>query len=417
MLSTLARSRNYVWIVKGRALAKKVVKNCPKCNRMNKELLIQQMADVKSETLTVAPPWTNVCLDFAGPIIVRDQVKKRTKLKAWILVYTCRSTKAVCLLCCPGYSTEDFLMKHVEFVSRFGILSSIVSDKGSQLVAAGNLVAEKDLPCSKYDWKKIESLNPVTTWTFVPAKAQHRNGLAESTVKVMKRSLSLALGPGVELSYSEMVTLLAQISCSINSRPLGLQNSPDTDQLEDMVNPLTPNQLLIGRSTSEPVKMEFSNNDKYSARQVYVEQLYNVWWKRWIQEVLPTLVPCKRWRDGKRNLKTGDIVMMCYPNQLRDDYRIAKVIEAFPDEKNLVRTVRVAYRKRDRRERSDVYWKKPLVEETVAVQRLSLLQAAGEDLPTGTSQDNLPLSCTADEKEVKASFVKLDSLVDMDLFR
>ena len=109
--------------------------------------------------------------------------------------------------------------------------------------------------------------------------------------------------------------------------------------------------------------------------------------------------------------------MMCYPNQLKDDYRIAKVIEAFPDEKNLVRTVRVAYRKRDRRERSDVYWKKPLVEETVAVQRLSLLQAAGEDLPTGTSQDNLPLSCTADEKEVKASFVKLDTLVDMDLFR
>ena len=93
-------------------------------------------------------------------------------------------------------------MKHVEFVSHFGTPSSIVSDKGSQLVAAGNLVAEKDLPSLKYDWKKIESLNPVTTWTFVPAKAQHRNGLAESTVKVMKRSLSLALGPGVELSYS-----------------------------------------------------------------------------------------------------------------------------------------------------------------------------------------------------------------------
>ena len=159
-------------------------------------------------------------------------------------------------------------MKHVEFMSRYGTPSSIVSDKGSQLVAAGNLVVEKDLPCSKYDWGKIEAHSPGTTWTFVPAKAQHRNGLAESTVKVMKRSLSLALGPGAELTYCEMVTLLAQISCSINSRPLGLQNTSDTDQLEDLMNPLTPKQLLIGRSTSEPLRMDFSNEDKYTARQV-----------------------------------------------------------------------------------------------------------------------------------------------------
>ena len=416
VLSTLARSRNYVWVVKGRQLAKRVVRQCPKCDRERKELLMQQMGEIKSEQLTVSPPWTHICLDFAGPVYIKDEVKKRTRMKSWILVYTCRSTKAVCLLCCPGYSTEDFLTKHMEFISRYGTPASIVSDKGSQLVAAGNAIADKDTPCLKYNWGKIESSNPNTVWTFVPAKAQHRNGLAESTVKVLKRSLALSLGPGVELTFSEMITLLAQIACSINSRPLGLQSSSESNQLEDILIPLTPNQLLIGRSTSEPVKIEFEKTDKYVARQVYIQELFETWWKRWINEVLPTLVPCKRWRNAQVNLKKDDIVMMKYPNQLKDDYRIARVVEVFPDDKGLVRTVCVAYRRRDRREPKEDYWKKPLTKEVVAVQRLAVLQAAGESYPTGGLEDEMPTDVHTREAMVAASLVQLKTLKTMEPF-
>ena len=115
-VATLARSRTKVWIVKGRNLARKVVNDCQRCTRDRKELLIQQMADLKPESLTVSPPWTNVALDFAGPILVRGEVNKRTKLKCWVIVYTCRATRAVCLLATTGYSTADFLCKHEEFV-------------------------------------------------------------------------------------------------------------------------------------------------------------------------------------------------------------------------------------------------------------------------------------------------------------
>ena len=172
-----------------------------------KEMLMQQMSDIKEEQLSVAPPWTHVALDFAGPILVRGQVNRRAKLKVWILIYSCRATKAVCLLATPGYSTADFLNKHAEFVFRKGRPSSIVSDRGSQLVAAGIVVANKELPANKLDWKKVVSQNYATNWTFVPVGAQHRNGISESTVKVMKKSLGLALNPGVEVIYAEMVYL------------------------------------------------------------------------------------------------------------------------------------------------------------------------------------------------------------------
>ena len=51
-----------------------------------------------------------------------------------------------------------------------------------------------------------------------------------------------------------------------------------------------------------------------------------------------------------------------------------------------VRTVKIGYRRRDKREGSDVYWKKPLVEEKVAVQRLAMLQAINEPLITEPEQ-------------------------------
>ena len=128
-MTTLARSRRKIWIVRGRNLASKVVNSCPRCNRDRKELLMQQMSDIKEEQLTVAPPWSHIALDFAGPLIVKGQVNKRAKLKVWILVYSCRATRAVCLLATPGYSTSDFLCKHDEFVFRKGRPSSVVSDR------------------------------------------------------------------------------------------------------------------------------------------------------------------------------------------------------------------------------------------------------------------------------------------------
>ena len=76
VVSTLARSRRYVWVVRGRDLARKIVNSCPQCDRDRKEMMVQQMSDIKAEQLTVAPPWTNVAmaLDFAGPVVVKGQV-------------------------------------------------------------------------------------------------------------------------------------------------------------------------------------------------------------------------------------------------------------------------------------------------------------------------------------------------------
>ena len=73
----------------------------------------------------------------------------------------------------------------------------------------------------------------------------------------------------------------------------------------------------------------------------------------------------------KKNLNVGDVVMIEYPNVIKDDYSVGKVVKVHRNYSKLIRTVTVAYRKRDAREDSMVYKSKPLTEEKMAVQKLS----------------------------------------------
>ena len=60
--------------------------------------------------------------------------------------------------------------------------------------------------------------------------------------------------------------------------------------------PFTPNHLLLGKATIEVPDIDYDEGDKFSARIAYVQQVHRAWWDRWIQDVLPTLVLCKRWK-------------------------------------------------------------------------------------------------------------------------
>ena len=209
-------------------------------------------------------------------------VNIRSRRKSWILVYVCRNTKAVCLLATSGYSTADFLCKHEEFVARKNRPKSIVSDRGSQLVRAGMTLAEKEKPVN-WKWEDVVRNNSATNWEFVPVGSQHRNGLPESMVKILKRCLHLALPAGIVLKYSELVTLLAKISHCVNSRPIGLGSTPQDSQQEDFMSPITPNQLLLGKTDDEAPPLEYEDDDRLTARLAYVSGVYDTWWKSWYQ--------------------------------------------------------------------------------------------------------------------------------------
>ena len=375
---TIARSKFYAWIVKPKDLAKRICYSCYECRKIKKSLRSQQMARLKEESSTVCPPWTFVSLDYAGPFIIRGEVNKRSRSKCWIIVYVCRSTKAVCLLPTASYDTESFLVRHEEFVSRKGQPQSIVSDRGSNLVKSGIIIAEKESPAN-WNWEEVTRRNAASNWEFVPVGAQHRNGLSEATVKVLKQSLTHALPAGVILSFSELNTLCAKISFAINSRPIGVGNVSHGSQQDDCLSCITPNQLLLGRSGENSPVLDYKEEDgRFVKRLAYVTTVYDAWWSRWIKLVLPTLVPIRRWRKAKQNLHEGDVVLIEFANPVKDEYRVGRILKTHPDTSGLVRTVTVVYRKKDIRDTVEQYRSKPLIQEDMAVQRLCLLVPISE---------------------------------------
>ena len=87
-------------------------------------------------------------------------------------------------------------------------------------------------------------------------------------------------------------------------------------QQEDNLSPITPNQLLLGRTDDEGQVLDYSGDDKYTSRLGYVTEVYNCWWDKWIRQVLPTLMPMTRWKKKKENLRAGDVLMMLYIGNL-----------------------------------------------------------------------------------------------------
>ena len=177
------------------------------------------------------------------------------------------------------------------------------------------------------------------------------------------------------LAYDELVTLLARIACSINSHPLGLQTTANTSQQEEDICPLTPNHMLLGRSSPVSPPIQYSEEDKFCQRLAYVAGVEKEWWDRWIKFVLPTLLPVRRWKFEQDNLAVGDVVMLTYPGNLKDHYTLARVIKTYPDDEDLVRKVKIKYRRKNVREQRDVCLP-TMIEEDVAVQRLVLFERA-----------------------------------------
>ena len=103
---------------------------------------------------------------------------------------------------------------------------------------------------SKWNWDQVEevSAKKKSVWKFVPAGCQWKNGFSESRVKILKRTLHKILMTSTMkcrmLNYAELQSLLTRVANIMNDRPLGIKQFNEDDYV-----PITPNQLLIGRTS------------------------------------------------------------------------------------------------------------------------------------------------------------------------
>ena len=324
--STVAKSRRKFWIIRARKLAQKVKFNCFVCRLLDKSLAQQIMAPLPTARVVMSPTFHEISLDLFGPIEIKDMVKQRTRKKVWGLILNCLATRALHIDATEGYDTSSVLLTLRRFVALHGRPARIVSDRGSQLLATCKEVKE---------W----ALRNQIEWKPVPAEGQHQNGVSEALIKSTKRSLLHVIGANV-LSFSGLQTVFFEVAALINARPIGIVTGSDPR----CPTTITPNHLILGRSTPDVAIGPFDNDTNVNRRFRFVQSLVDDWWKHWYKSVLPSLVPNYKWMQKHRNVKVGDVCLIKYADLKRGTYRLGRVKCAEPGKDNRVRSVTLIYK-------------------------------------------------------------------------
>ena len=131
-----------------------------------------------------------------------------------------------------------------------------------------------------------------------------------------------------------------EIANIVNSRPIGVVTGSDPRQPD----PITPNDLILGRATNEVPQGPFDSNKNITRRFRFLQNLVTEWWHDWYQSVLPTLVPSYKWLQRHRNVCVGDICLIRYGKDKRATYRLGKVEEVYRGSDGLVRKVKLEYK-------------------------------------------------------------------------
>lgn len=288
-----------------------------------------------SRIKTHLPPFTNVRIDFFGPLYV---VLLRRSFKRYGVMFTCLDCRAVHLELADSLDMDSFINAFSRFVDRRGLPQLCYSDNGTNLVSG-----EQEINRALSRWnneelvKKIEQLkNHPVEWRFSPPVAPHFGGSWERLIKSAKSALRGILN---ERSVTEDVLLTALVGAEalLNSRPL-THVSVDPDDLEA----LTPNHFLLLRA-HPGCHLDSSSNSKPSSRKRYqqAQEMITHFWNRWLREYIPNLIERRKWLRHRRNIAVNDLVLVVTPNSPRGTWPIGRVTAVTTGPDGVVRSADV----------------------------------------------------------------------------
>ena len=131
---TLTELRMTFWIVKGRSVVKKLLRQCTICARFNGRACSAPVSPPMQEfRVQECAPFFYVGLDYAGPLYVKD---KEVGVKVWIALFTCGVSRALHLELVTDMTTESFLRCFKHIAARRGTPFKIISDNSKTFMSA-----------------------------------------------------------------------------------------------------------------------------------------------------------------------------------------------------------------------------------------------------------------------------------------
>ena len=164
--STLAELRTKFWVPKGRQAVKKILSRCVICKKLEGTAFTQPAtASLPEFRVNLAPPFSRVGVDFAGPMFLKGRGKQLRKI--YVCLFSCCVTRALHLDLVEDHSTPTFLRCLRKFTVRRGTPTLIVSDSAKTFKGA-----EKEMrTLFQHPEVRAELENKGIEWHFNIARA------------------------------------------------------------------------------------------------------------------------------------------------------------------------------------------------------------------------------------------------------
>ena len=336
----LAHVGSVAHIIGVRRLARAVCRSCVTCRKATARKEEQQMGQLPSSRVIPSPAFSKTGIDYAGPFTLKKgYTRKPVLIKAYMCIFVCFCFKAVHLEVVSDLSTESFIAALKRFISRRGLPTELHSDNGSNFKGAANdmknfyqFLANDSTQRAIYHHLLFSRIN----WIFSPERAPHFGGLWESAVKSAKFHLKRVIGQQ-KLTYEEFSTVLCQIESCLNSRPL----VPISSHSDDGIEVLTPGHFLIGRPLNSLPEANVTDIPQPLKHWMLVQSISQHWWQRWSKEYLQQLQCLHKWKQSKRNINVGDIVLILEDSPFITRWPMARVTNTYPGQDGKVRVVQV----------------------------------------------------------------------------
>ena len=329
---------NGFWIINIGSLVRSVVWHCVLCRMLRGKFGIQQMSSLPADRVEDSAPFSYCGLDLFGPFYIKV---RRSEVKRYGVMFTCLSCRAVHLEVAHSLDTDSFIMSLRRFIARRGAVRMIRSDNGTNFVGADKEL-QRQFDLMNHD--KIENFLKKNgadwiIWKRNPPYASHHGGVWERQIRTARSILNgILLTHSRSLNEESFSTVLCEVECVINSRPLTVECLYKSDGLK----PISPNMLLTTKSKIvRPPPGVFDTPVLYSRRHwKRVQHLVEEFWTRWRKEFLQSLQVRNKWKHKDRNFIVNDIVLL-KTDAPRNEWPIAIIVQTFPDKDNVVRTVKL----------------------------------------------------------------------------
>lgn len=327
--------RKQFWILNARNEVKAITHKCIACHKFRNIFNEQIMGSLPKSRITPSRPFSNVGIDYAGPINIKaSKLRTNKTYKAYIALFVCFATKATHIELVTELTAQAFLAAFNRFSARRGLPSHIYSDNGTNFIGANKIIKKEYAAMLKDSQITNHLTNKSIAWHFIPPRSPHFGGLWEAGVKSTKKHLHKIIDTTL-LHYEELNTVLIQIEACLNSRPLIRL----TDSHDDF-SALTPGHFLIGSEIiAPPAENLLDVNINHLTRWKLLSKLHQDFWKRWSNEYLTTLQQRYKWRIIKQEAQVGDMVLLKEDGLPPTKWRLCRIAKIHPGDDGHVRVV------------------------------------------------------------------------------